>query len=76
MRPKRTIEAVIRRGEAQVVAECLEIAVVTQGTTVDETLANLKEAVELHLEGEDPADFGLVTDPSVVVTMELDQLVA
>jgi predicted RNase H-like HicB family nuclease len=30
-------------------AECIAIAVVTQGRTLDEVSANLKEAIELHL---------------------------
>jgi predicted RNase H-like HicB family nuclease len=49
------------------VAECLEIAVVTQGKTLDETLANLQEAVALHLEGEDLATFGLAPNPTILV---------
>jgi len=53
------------------VAECVEIAVVTQGKTVDEAPANLKEAVALHLEGEDRAEFGLARNPTILVTMEL-----
>ena len=57
---QHTIKAVIRPGEEHgYVAECVEIAVVTQGATLDETVANLREAVQLHLEGEDLADFGL-----------------
>lgn len=36
-------------------AECLEIPVVTQGATLDEAAKNLKEAVELFLEGEEPS---------------------
>jgi|GEM_PF-1544178 len=56
----------VRRGEHQYVAECVELAVVTQGKTVDETLENLKKAVALHLEGEDPVKGGCysVTYPS------------
>ena len=69
---QRTIHAVVRRGESRYVAECLEIAVVTQGETLDETLANLREAVGLHLEGEDLEALGFAPDPAVVVTMELD----
>ena len=44
----------------------------TQGKTLDETIANLKEAVTLHLEGEDPTDFDLVPNPSLLVTLELE----
>jgi len=69
---QRTVKAVVWRGERYYVAECVELAVVTQGTTVDDTLANLQEAVALHLEGEDPASFGLAPNPTILVTMELE----
>ena len=70
---QHTIKAVVRRGEqAGYVAECLEVAVVTQGATLDELMQNLKEAVSLHLEGEDPAVFGLAPRPTVIVTYELE----
>jgi predicted RNase H-like HicB family nuclease len=55
---QQTIKAFIRRGENRYVAECHEISVVTQGGTLDETIANLEEAVALHLEGENPEEFG------------------
>lgn len=76
MNLQRTVKAVIRKGENYYVAECLEIAVVTQGKTLDETLANLQEAVALHLGGEDLADFRLVPDPTILVTMELEPVFA
>lgn len=48
-----TIQAVIYPGEQRgYVAECLNLAVVTQGQTLDETVRNLREAILLHLEGE------------------------
>ena len=72
MTPQHTVKATIRRGEDYYVAECLEIAVVTQGKTLDETVDNLREAVSLHLEGENPADFGLVQDPWILLTFELE----
>lgn len=54
MQLQHTIKAVIRPGEQSgYVAECLEIPVVTQGATLDETVANLREAAALHLEDED-----------------------
>ena len=69
---QRTIKAVIRPGEQSgYVAECLEIPVVTQGVTLDEVTQNLKEAVELHLTGEDLAALGLAPDPTILVTLEL-----
>jgi predicted RNase H-like HicB family nuclease len=70
---QRTIKAVIRPGEQSgFVAECLEIPVVTQGSTLDEVSANLREAVALHLEGENLAEYGLADSPSIIVTFELE----
>lgn len=69
---QHTIKAFIRRSEEYYVAECLEIAVVTQGKTLDEAVANLKEAVALHLEGEDLKQFGLAPNPTLIITMELE----
>ena len=69
---QHAVKATIRRGEEYYVAECLEIAVVTQGKTLDETVGYLKEAVNLHLEGEDLAEFGLVPDPWMLLTFELE----
>jgi len=70
---QHTIKAVVRPGdEAGYVAECLEIAVVTQGATLDEVVQNLKEAVELHLEGENLAEMGLAPNPTILVTMEME----
>lgn len=69
---QHTIRAVVRPGDQSgYVAECVEIPVVTQGATLDEVIRNLKEAVELALEGEDPATFGLAPEPTVWVTLEL-----
>ena len=54
MKLQNNIKAVIVNGdESGFVAECLEIPVVTQGQTLDEVTNNLKEAVELFLDGED-----------------------
>ncbi len=53
------------------VAECQEIAVITQGNTLDEVTRNLREAVALYLEDEDAAEFGLIARPSLLVTFEL-----
>jgi len=47
--------AIIIREENWYVAHCVELGVVSQGQTIEESKANLKEAVELYLEsfGED-----------------------
>jgi predicted RNase H-like HicB family nuclease len=69
---QHTIKAFIRKGERYYIAECLEIPVVTQGETIDETVINLKDAVSLHLEDEDLEQLGLVSNPSLIITMELE----
>jgi predicted RNase H-like HicB family nuclease len=70
---QHTIKAIVRRGEESgYVAECVEIPVVTQGQTLDETTRNLQEAVALHLEDEDLAALGLAAKPTLVVTMEVE----
>jgi predicted RNase H-like HicB family nuclease len=42
--------AVITKEEKWYVAHCVELGVVSQGKTIEEAQANLKEAVELYLE--------------------------
>ena len=69
MELQHTIKASTRKGADYYVAECMEIAVVIQGKTLDE---NLSEAIELHLDGENLSDFGLTADPTVLVTMEVE----
>jgi predicted RNase H-like HicB family nuclease len=73
---QHTIKAFIRQGEKYYIAECLEIPVVTQGKTLDEAVANLKEAVALHLEGEDLAALGLAPNPTLIITMETEPAVS
>ena len=66
------ITAVISKSEGYYVASCREIAAVTQGRTFEEIIANLQEVVQLHLEGEDPADFGLLPNPSILMVYEVE----
>ena len=42
--------AVVHKEENLYVAECPELGTVSQGDTVEESIANLKEATELYLE--------------------------
>ena len=45
-----TLTAVLHWEEGLYVAECPEVGTVSQGQTVEEAIANLKEATELYLE--------------------------
>ena len=47
---KMDFTAIIKKGEKQFVALCPELDVVSQGYTIEESLKNLKEAVELYVE--------------------------
>ncbi|HEY5174143.1 MAG TPA: type II toxin-antitoxin system HicB family antitoxin [Terriglobales bacterium] len=71
-RPARrdVIHAVIHSDPEACTAECLEVAVVTQGGTLDEVVQNLKDAVALHLEGEDLAALGLSDHPRLQITFD------
>ncbi len=69
--PSDTVHAVVTRDRGWYVAECLELAVVSQGRTLDELVVNLREAVALHLDGEDPASVGVVAEPRISMTYEV-----
>lgn len=69
---QHTIKAFIKKGEKYYIVECLEIPVVTQGKTIDETVSNLKEAVALHLKGENLDDLGIAPNPTLLITMEME----
>ncbi len=46
----KTFTAVIHKEEDLYVAQCPEVGTVSQGESVEEAIANLKEATELYLE--------------------------
>lgn len=71
---RQNIQAIVYADGDGYVAECADINAVTQGDTLDETLANLREVVALALEDEDLAERGLVPDPTILVTVELEPL--
>ena len=74
--PRSAIHAVILESEGWYIAECLEVAVVTQGRSLDETLSNLRSALELHLDGEEAARAGFHPTPRLVVNYETSALTA
>ncbi len=46
----RTFTAVLHQEGDLFVADCPEVGTVSQGKTIEEAIANLKEATELYLE--------------------------
>ena len=73
---KKIIQVHISKGDTHFVAECADLPVVTQGKTLDELMENLKEAIALQLENENPADFDLAEKPSVLASFEVEPLYA
>jgi predicted RNase H-like HicB family nuclease len=54
----RTLTAAVSKDGEWYVARCLEVEVASQGETVDEALANLREALELYFEDDEvPTSF-------------------
>jgi predicted RNase H-like HicB family nuclease len=53
---KSSFTAILEKEGDLYVALCPELDVASQGTTVEEATANLKEAAELFLECADPAE--------------------
>jgi predicted RNase H-like HicB family nuclease len=65
--PMRFTAAVTHEGSWQV-ARCLEVEVASQGETVEEALANLREALELYFEDEMLPES---IEPPIIATIEL-----
>jgi predicted RNase H-like HicB family nuclease len=63
----RTFTALIHKEDDWYVADCPEVGTVSQGKTIEEAVANLKEATELYLE-----EFPLPeTHPPLLTTFEV-----
>lgn len=63
----KTFTAIIHKEEDMYVAECLEVGTVDQGETIEEAIANLKEATKLYLEECPLPD----TSPKFVTSIEV-----
>lgn len=69
---RHIIQFRVYKGEKAYVGEGIDLPVVTQGATIDEVVANLKEATLLFFEGEKPEQLGFVPQSSALVNFELD----
>lgn len=68
---KYTFTAVVVQEGKWFVAHCPQLGVASQGETLEDSLANLREAIELFLEDEDPALLNLPAAPPVITTVEV-----
>jgi predicted RNase H-like HicB family nuclease len=71
---KKIIQVKIHKAERYYVAECVDLPVVTQGRTLDETVRNIREAIELHLEGENLDEWDILPDFSILANFELEPI--
>ena len=68
---KSIIQFQISESDGGYVAEGISVPIVTQGDTLDELTANIREAVGLYIEGENLGELGFATNPSALVNFEL-----
>ncbi len=71
---KKIIQIRIYKGEKLYVAECMDLPVVSQGRTLDEVASNIREAIMLHLEGENLEDWGILPGFSILANVELEPI--
>jgi predicted RNase H-like HicB family nuclease len=63
------VNAIITEGDDfGYVGSCFGLPVISQGNTLDEIVQNLKEAIELHFEGENLSEIGFIDNPSIIIT--------
>ena len=61
------LTAAVTHEDPYYVARCIEVEVASQGDSVDEAVANLREALELYFEDEPSRTF----EPPIITYMEL-----
>lgn len=71
---RHVIQISIYKGENLLVAEGVNVPIVTQGKTYDELFLNLKEAISLFLEDEDLSTFDLQPNPAIIANFELNNI--
>ena len=68
---KNIIQFWVSQEDGVYTASGVNVPVVTDGKTFEELQANIKEAVELYFEGEDPAELGFGPTPSILTNFEV-----
>lgn len=71
---KSTVQFYISQDSEGYSASGVDLAVVTQAATLDELMVNIREAVQLHFENEEPASLGYAADPAVMANFEVSAL--
>jgi len=71
---RKIINISIYEGEKYLVAEGVNIPIVTQGKNYNELMDNLKEAISLFMEGEDLSKYNLDTNPAIIANFEINNI--
>ncbi len=71
---KKIIKAEIYYDGEFYCGRCLDFDVFTQGKTLDELVANLKEAIQLHLEDDPFYQTEYIPHPSLFTMMDLGEI--
>lgn len=62
------VTVIVKKEENWYVAKCLENSVASQGKTIEESLENLREALELYYEDNIPE---VVNEPTFITTLDV-----
>jgi len=68
---RKIIQFHVYKDDKYYVAEGVGVSLATQGETLDEVVANIRDATDLLLEGEDLASLGLLPSPVILANIEL-----
>ncbi|MDP3989031.1 MAG: type II toxin-antitoxin system HicB family antitoxin [bacterium] len=68
---KNIIQFFISEENGRYIASGVNVPIVTDGPTFEELKENIKEAVKLYFEGEDPASLGFGNTPSILANFEV-----
>lgn len=66
--------SITKEPEGYYVASGIGHPIVTEADTLDALQDNITEAVELYIKGENLADLGLASHPSLLMNIELPQI--
>ncbi len=71
---RKVINISIYEGEKYLVAEGINIPIVTQGKSYNKLMDNLKEAINLFIEGEDLSKYNLDINPAIIASFEINNI--
>lgn len=71
---KQILQFHIEKGDNYYVAQGVDLPIVTQAKTLDELAHNIREAVDLALEGEDLKELGFSGAPSLLANFEIPRM--